>query len=458
MRDSHVGPIGAVKSIPSPARGLSALKPITTLAAALCVSAGLPSTALAAPPADWSTIPVTELTMFYPGQSSYEWLLTPAHEEGFEKMPKGVDCFFCHEDDEAKMGDNLVKAGPLEPRPIAGKPGSVKLALQVAYDQNQAYFRAQWKTHNPYPGDAHPYWRFDGKEWKAYGGPMLSKKVQSGEQPGIYEDRFSLLIDDGSVPDFKVHGCWLTCHDGQRDMKDKAGKSEVKGHAILGDQGLKKKDVRKYLPATRNSGHWANTKTRAEIDQIKADGGYLDLMQWRAHRSNPVGMTDDFHVLEYRLNDAGKGPFSKNWDKKKHQPKFMYDPAKFGSNAVQMEQIRSKPTSLIREQNALPFDPKHDWKKGDMIPEYLVSREDAQGSAADNNNAKGTWKDGVWTVVFSRSFGLTNADDKHLKPGHAYTVGFAIHDDNITTRGHYVYWPQSVGFGAEADIEATQVP
>ena len=455
MRDSTISSVANVDDIALSTK----LRPFSGLAVALCLGAGLPSIAFSAEQVDWSTVPVTHMTLFYPGQSSYEWLLSEAHKEGYKRIPKGVECLFCHEDDEAEMGDKLVKGGPLEPMPIEGKAGTVDLALQVAYDSDKAYFRAQWKTRNPYPGDAHPFWRFDGKEWKGYGHPKLDKVVQDGEQPGIYEDRFSILIDDGSVPDFNIHGCWLSCHDGQRDMANKAGKADVKGHPILGDAGLKKKDVRKYLPSTRNSNdHWGDTKSRAEIDQIAADGGFLDLMQWRAHRSNPIGMTDDFSVLEYRLNDAGKGPFTKNWDKKTHQPKFMYDAAKFGANATRFEDIRSQPTALTRELNAVPFDPNHDWKVGDLIPEYITSRVDAHGSAADNDDAHGVWKDGTWTVVFSRRFGLTNPDDKNLQPGHAYTVGFAIHDDNITTRGHYVYWPRSVGFGVDADITATQVP
>ena len=438
--------------------------PFTGLTAILCLTVGLPSVGYSAEPSDWSKIPVTNLTMFYPGQSSLKWLLSEKHqskdkkEKGYQAVSKGDDCFFCHEDDEAEMGENIVKGGPLEPMPVKGKPGSVNLALQVAYDNDRAYFRAQWKTRNPYPGEAHPFKRFDGKEWKGLGHPKLDKVVQEGKDPGIYEDRFSLLIDDGSVPNYDVHGCWLTCHVGQRDMPNKAGKAEVKAHPILGDKGLKKKDVRKYLPSTRNSDKWSDTKSRAEIDKIAAAGGFLDLMQWRAHRANPVGMTDDFNVLEYRLNDAGKGPFAKNWDKKKHQPKYMYDKAKFGSNAIKEEQIRDKSVALSRELNAVPFDPNLNWEKGDLIPAYITSRVDAKGSAADNKDARGVWENGMWTVNFSRKFGLTNPDDKNMSPGNAYTIGFAIHDDNITTRGHYVYWPRSVGFGAEkADIEATKV-
>ena len=63
----------------------------------------------------------------------------------------------------------------------------------------------------------------------------------------------------------------------------------------------------------------------------------------------------------------------------------------------------------------------------------------------------------MWTVVWARKLGLTNPDDKALKIGEAYNFSFATHDDNITTRGHHVSFPMTVGFGAKADIEATRL-
>ena len=92
-----------------------------------------------------------------------------------------------------------------------------------------------------------------------------------------------------------------------------------------------------------------------------------------------------------------------------------------------------------------------------MVPDYLVSREDAKGSAAENN-AIANWKDGMWTVVVVRPLGLTNNDDKPLKAGGVYSIGFAVHDDNITTRGHYISFVRTLGFGAKADIQATKLP
>ena len=92
-----------------------------------------------------------------------------------------------------------------------------------------------------------------------------------------------------------------------------------------------------------------------------------------------------------------------------------------------------------------------------MIPDYFLSRENAKGSAADNN-AIASWKDGMWTVVMIRPLGLANDDDKALKEGGAYNIGFAVHDDNITTRGHHVSFVRTLGIGAAADIRAVKLP
>jgi hypothetical protein len=61
-------------------------------------------------------------------------------------------------------------------------------------------------------------------------------------------------------------------------------------------------------------------------------------------------------------------------------------------------------------------------------------------------------------VVLVRPLGLANSDDKALKAGGVYNVGFAVHDDNITTRGHFVSFVRTLGLGAEASIRAVKLP
>jgi hypothetical protein len=404
---------------------------------------------------DWNKIPPTRITLFYPGQSSYEWIHSSSHP-GSSAVKGGQACVTCHNGSEKKLGEKIVKGGPLEPLPVKGKNGAVDLNVQAAYDATNAYIRLQWKTMNPYPGTEHQYLRFDGKEWKVYGYPKLDKVVQEGKQPGIYEDRMSIMIDDGKVANFAKQGCWLTCHDGQRDMPKQFTPDEVKANALL--SAIRKNDVRKYLPATRNDPtDWKSGKSVEDIAKLKADGAFVDLIQWRAHRSNAAGMTDDGYVLEFRNSDAGKDMFSGNADPKTHQPKFMWDEKKVGYKSITEDQLRKGPHFLVREQNAVPFDPNAGWKAGDLIPDYVVSREDAKGSAADNGGIA-TWKDGVWTVVIVRPLGLKNDDDKALKEGGVYNVGFAVHDDNITTRGHHVSFVRTLGLGAKADIQAVKLP
>jgi hypothetical protein len=202
---------------------------------------------------------------------------------------------------------------------------------------------------------------------------------------------------------------------------------------------------------------WDKTKSAEEIAKLKADGRFLDLMQWRVARSNPVGMADDGYVLEYRLFDEGKNPFSWNVDRKTMTPKYMFDAAKVGFKALRAEDIgdATKPAAIVREENAVPYDPNAGWKEGDILPGRLVSRADAKGSAADNDRAKGEWKDGMYTVVFRRKLDTGHpADDKILSVGGVYTIGLAVHDDNVTTRFHHVSFPLSLGIGVDADITA----
>jgi hypothetical protein len=402
---------------------------------------------------DWGRIPTRTVTLFYPAQSTYQWLRSSEHP-GAGAVAGGGACLTCHKGGEERLGNKLVKGGKLEPTPPKGKNGSLALTVQVAYDAENAYFRFQWKTKNSYPGDGYPYYRFDGKEWKAYGAPRLSAPAYKGEQPAIYEDRMSMLIDDGAVPNFRAQGCWVTCHNGSRDAPRQASAAEVAANPFY--QAIKKADVRKYLPFTRTetNASWDKGVPMDELNKLKAEGKFLDLIQWRAHRSNPVGMADDGYVLDWRNFDAGANPFSSNMDGKTKQPRYMF---KGADKAFSDANPPKNGGVLLIGQNAIPFDPDAGWKAGDVLPQYTVSAEAAKGSAADNKNVKGIWKYGTWTVVWARPLNLANPDDKALKEGQAYTFGFAVHDDNITTRGHQVSFPVTVGFGAQAEIQATKL-
>ncbi len=422
---------------------------------ALAIAALFAGPSFAADPAriDWSGIPVKKVTLFYPGQASYEWLQTPEHKKGDRAIAQGRSCTSCHDDDEAELGNRIVKGTSNEATPVAGKKGTIDLAVQAAHDDKFLYLRFQWATQANAPGDAYPQLRYDGKEWRRYGAPRLDQPVREGKMQAIYEDRLSLMVDDGKTPNFSKHGCWISCHDGMRDMRAEATKEQLAANPLL----QKRSDVRKYLPSTREpKGGWDKTRSAEDIAKLKAAGEFVDLWQWRAHRSNPVGMADDGYVLEYRLFDAGKNPFVSNADTTTKLPRMMFDAAKTGFKALTAADIQKpgKAQTLVPGQNAVPFDPNAAWKEGDMLPQYYISRAEASGSAADNADVKGVWQNGTWTVSWARPLNLANPDDKALKAGQVVTVGIAVHDDNITTRGHHVSFPLRLGIGAKGDITA----
>lgn len=422
------------------------------------VAAGCGSMTTGPDSVDWSKVPATKLSLLYPGQSSYEWLRSDAHKGASKETRRGDACTSCHDDpkEEQIQGNKIVRGNhPLEPlaKAIAGKPGFLDVTVQAAYDDKNAYLRFQYKSKDP--GNHYPAYRFDGKEWKPYGAQRLHPNAVAGKTPAVYENRVSVMLDDGKVPGFAQQGCWLTCHDGERDMQKEFTKDEIAANALM--QAIKKKDVRKYIPGSRTDpDDWKTGKSVEEIARMKANGEFLDLIQWRAHRTTAINAVDDGYVLEWRNFDAGKNHFSSNMDAQTKQPKFMFDAAKFGAKSMDGSTYLKKEAILIKGVNTVPFDPKAGWKEGDLLPQYLLSAEDAAGSAADNKGV-GTFKDGVQTVVIVRPLGLKNADDKALKPGGVYNVGFAVHDDNVTTRGHYVSYVKTLGLGAKADIQAVKL-
>jgi hypothetical protein len=409
---------------------------------------------------NWDKVPVSKVALFYPGQSSYQWLRSEAHKGANKETVRGDACTSCHDDEteEATQGAKILSGKhPLEPHAdkLKGKSGHIDMTVQAAYDDKNAYLRFQYQNNNKtHPGNDYPAYRFDGKEWKSYGGMRLNKSVLEGKTPVVYENRLSVMLDDGKVPGFANQGCWITCHDGERDMQKEATKAEVEANALL--KAIKKSDVRKFIPGTRTDPmDWKTGKPMEDIAKMKASGQFLDLMQWRAHRSDKVNGSDDGFVLEYRNTDKGENYYGSNMDSKTKQPKFMFDPAKYGSKAYTAADIGKKESILIHGMNAVPFDPNAGWKEGDILPQYVLTGN-VSGSVADNK-AYSRWKDGVQTVVLVRPLNLPHDDDKALKVGAVYQVGFALHDDNMTGRGHHVSYVRTLGIGTKADIQAVKL-
>jgi hypothetical protein len=408
---------------------------------------------------NWSSIPASEITLFYPGQASYQFVTGKDHK-GAKALQDGRTCLRCHEGDEAALGNSLVNNKKFEPLSFPNKPGSVKVTMQAAYDSENLYMRISWPTKDP--GMFHEYAVYRDGKWETYATNRANPGVASGKLKASYEDRFSIMLGDGrSVPEFSSKGCWVTCHNDMRYMPNEAKKADIDPHPILGTAGMKKDDIRKYLPETRTAmgptGGWDKIRNKDEIDALKAKGAFLELWQWRGYRSNPVRMADDGYVLEYRNADSGTNPFFNNWDGAKNQPRFMFDPAKNSGRAGLTEaEFRNPKAPVLSVQNRVPYDPNYGWKNGDLMAKY--GSDAAKGSAADNAPVVGTYAQGMWTLMWTRKLNTGNNDDIALKPGERYPIGLALHDDNATARFHHVSFPLKLTLGGkDGNINAVAV-
>lgn len=335
-------------------------------------------------------------------------------------------------------------------------PDQLMMPLQVkaAYNGRNMFFRYRWPSERP--GIYHDMLKFEGGKWVRYGASVPGPQLQ-----GIYEDRVTMLVDDGSVPEFEKYGGYITVGDRMRFFSNQASKEEVQAHPYLG-QKKGQKEVGKYLPETRSDvNDWASVVLEDDLAALREAGYFLDLWHWRAHRSNPVDKSDDQFVAEARYGDSGKGPFFTNWDGERQQPRLMFDPATTGRKALNWDDLAQRKLGFddlyyLREDQAIAFDPGLNWQEGDTIPRRILRT--GEGSRADISVAgKARWKDGYWDVTLVRAMDTGNPlEDKAMVDKGRYTIALAVHRKATGSRWHYVSLPVSLGLGREAELEAVR--
>ncbi|NOY70951.1 MAG: cytochrome c-552 precursor [Gammaproteobacteria bacterium] len=199
---------------------------------------------------DWDRVKGKNIILFYPGQSSWEWVLTD--HSASKSVKKGTDCLECHEDEEQEMGGLLVSGEKMEPNPQKGKPGSIKLNAKFAHDEKKLYVKLEWED----------------SEYKT------NKKMD----PDFFS-KVAIMFDDGMVKEASIAGCWGACHDDSEDMPS----------------ATKEKEKTLYLTASRTKltrqGGGENIRSISELEALKAKGVFLEY--WQA-RINP-GKTPEIH-------------------------------------------------------------------------------------------------------------------------------------------------------------------
>lgn len=283
--------------------------------AILALSLGAPAQAAI----NWDKVEATAITLFYPGQASWEWLLTD--HSAAKSVRKGSPCLECHDGEEKQMGTTIVKGEKLEPLPTKNKPGFVTASVQMARDEKDFYIHIEWKDPN------------------FVSGAKMQKE---------FKTKLAVIIDDGSVKESTVAGCFAACHDDATGMASHSGNSE---------RTL-------YLSASREkvtrSGGGDQYKTKDDIDELFANGNLLEFWQVKLNPNSPPSI-DEGYILEKRHVDNT------------HHVEARYD-----------------------------------------------------------------YQNGRWRLEVKRALNTNSPAHKKLQEGKKYIIGFALHDDYVKGRYHYV--------------------
>jgi len=216
---------------------------------------------------DWSKVEGKTVKAFYPGVSSWEFLLGKDHGKGANVVKKGKKpCAKCH---VSKAGEYDINSGDIisgklkmsasgasfEPEPQSGMAGLIDVEIQAAYDADNIYLKVQWK------------------------GSGASVKDASLAGKGL-ADKIAVQVSN-KIKRFARYGCFITCHNDQAGMP--------------GDSGKK---IKLYGYYTRSKGE---IKPRAKLDKYLSKGLFIDL--WKAAFEGDKVIAKDQYILEDRVDD-----------------------------------------------------------------------------------------------------------------------------------------------------------
>lgn len=263
----------------APAAGAATPAPATTPAAAPAATGDVPGGSI-----PWDSLPATQVTLFYPGQASWEWVQNGKEHGGARPFTKGGEnCSTCHAKETAAMGAKIVSGEKAEPTPIPGKRGSVDVQVQAARDDANLYIRFRWQNgaHTPVPF------------------------VEGGKMDPENPVKMAMMVVGENIERGAQAGCWASCHADSRYMPnapdslgDLAGR--LGGHDY----------VQKYLPESRTEidlkgkdrpmGGWDLLRAEDELAAYLGEGKFFDFTRVDAAGNGRRG-----YLLDRRHEDAG---------------------------------------------------------------------------------------------------------------------------------------------------------
>lgn len=219
---------------------------------------------------DWNAVDEKSMTLFYPGQASFEWVQYGKNHGGARPVVKAGDrCATCHAKELKDMGAKIVSGEKAEETPIPGKRGHIDMTLQATHDQENLYIRMQWEdaAHTPVPF------------------------VEGGKMDPDNQVKVAMMIAGQDIKLVEQAGCWATCHHDSRYMPHAPSDEEYAKFPEVGKRINIKDGVTKYLAESRTKievkgrrgkrrGGWQKLKDQGDVDGQLAGGAFMDLMRY----------------------------------------------------------------------------------------------------------------------------------------------------------------------------------
>ena len=241
---------------------------------------------------DWSKAASREITIFYPGETSIEWVLNGRDHGGARPFVKGGDrCTTCHDQETADMGEKMVTGEKAESTPIPGKRGSIPVTVKSTHDNEYLYMQFTW------PDTKHVAVPF----------------VEGGKMDPENPVKLAVMFATDDVEYADRAGCWSTCHSDARNMPDAPEQSVLDASAFKEQIDLTA-GVTKYLKESRTKievkgrrgkkkGGWDKLKDAEAINAEMEAGSYMDLIRYKSGSH----VVEDGHIMADRKMTGGQG-------------------------------------------------------------------------------------------------------------------------------------------------------